>query len=218
MKRMALFVACVIVALPLAAQGPPDDVGGSGGGGDLVPLQPNAIVVETGFDGTEPTMDGRLNRDGVPSTCSPPKPWPGDFALGNQFAYKVFGPYTNGTNTCITVNFDPDTPVGPNPCTTEAHAMAYLGSFNPLDRSQNYLGDVGSSVAQPFSFPAAENSQILIVVQSNFTTNPICSFDFSSNELSEPVPVMGSRAMALLALLLLSAGLLVTGWSRSSLI
>ena len=210
-KKLGLLAVCLVVALPLSAQ-TVDDVGGTGGGGDLVPLDATAIVVETGFDGTEMTMSGRIFRDGVASQCNPAKPYPGDFDPGTQYSYRVFGPYVNGPDTCITVNFNPDTPVGPNPCGVNAHAMAYLGSFNPADRSQNYLGDVGSSTTQPFSFPAPADSQILIVVSATQSGDPtpVCSFDFSSNELSAPVPAMNPRAMALLALLLLVGGLFAT--------
>jgi len=209
LKKSGLLIACLVLAMPVYAQW--DDVGGPGGSEELVPLDPNAIIVPSGFDGTEPTMDGRLNRDGVASMCAPPKPWPGDWDPGTLYSYKVFGPYLNGPDICVTVNFDPNPGTG-NDCGTNAHAMAYLDSFDPTDRSLNYLGDVGSSDTLPFAFATAPNSSILIVIQENGQAgaNPVCNFEFSSNELLIPTPVMPTPAMALLAALLLVGGMLAT--------
>jgi len=170
---------------------------------------PQAIAVSTGFDGTEPTIPGRIFRDGNASTCAG-KAFPGTLAVPN-ILYDTFVFNNNGPERCVTVNFDTGT------CGTSAHASAYLGSFNPLDLSQNYLGDVGSSVTQPFSFIAPANSSVVIVVTT--TGGPtVCNYSFSSQELdaqqrnpaTADIPTLQEWALALMGLLL--GGLV---WRRS---
>ncbi len=108
----------------------------------------------------------------------------------------------------MTVNFDTGT------CGTSAHATAYAGSFNPNNLSQNYLGDVGRSVTQPFSFIAPANSSVVIVINTNFGPT-VCNYSFSSPELvaravSPSIPTLQEWALLLMGLLL--GGLI---WRRS---
>lgn len=148
---------------------PPPTIQGEG------PTCPPAGVVSTGFTGAT-TQDGRLFRDGVAGTC-PSKPYPGNFGVGTTFNYEAFTySNTDAAPACVTVNFDPDT-VGASPCSTNAHASAYQDSYNPASQATNFINDVGSSVAQPFSFEVAANSDFVLVV-TNTSAAAICTFGY----------------------------------------
>ncbi len=167
----------------------------------LDPLGPTAISVTASFVGTEATQDGRIFRDAIASTCAPAKAYPGIFNVGTQHAFQTFT-FFNNLNTCITVNFDPNPGTG-NDCATAAHLSAYLGSYDPNNQSANYLGDVGSSATQPFSFAAPAGSTIVLVASGNNAAPLTCNFNFSSNELSvAAVPTLSPVALAGLALAL----------------
>ena len=125
---------------------------------------------------TTGVQDGRIFRDGVASTC-PSKAYPGIFNVGINFNYDAYTFVNNmAAAQCITVNFDPDTVSGA--CTTNAHASAYLTSYNPASQATNFVGDVGSSAAQPFSFEVPANGTFLVVV-TNTTAQATCSYQFT---------------------------------------
>lgn len=156
---------------------PRDNVGGGvmtfgGGGGNMCPA---TNVINGTFEVTSPTQMGRIFRDGIPSTCSP-EAYPGIFNAGTQYNYNVYGPYANpGSNSsCVTISFDVGT------CGTNAHASAYMNSYDPANQGDNYLGDVGSSVTQPFSvtLPAGEDLVIAVSTTAAVVTAP-CSYSFS---------------------------------------
>jgi hypothetical protein len=136
---------------------------------------PPVGAVAAAFTGAT-TQDGRIFRDAMPSVC-PSKVYPGIFGAGAQFNFETFSyANTSAAAACVTVNFNPDT-VGTTPCTTNAHASAYLGSYDPTNQATNFVGDVGSSVAQPFLFevPAGQN---MVLVVSNTSAAAICDFGF----------------------------------------
>lgn len=175
MSHRRLFLLVLIVALfgALAASAQADStISGSG------TLGPGAGV-----------MPNRLFRNGVASDCAAGnKAFPGTFAGDNY--YVVFGPYTGVSAGCVTINFDMGTCLS----SYSAHAMAYLDGFNPGDLSEGYLGDVGSSVSQPFSFNIPDGRAFYIVVQSNSgLADPAlpCLFSFVSGPLAyKPGPDM----------------------------
>lgn len=136
---------------------------------------PPAGQVDTAFTGAT-TQDGRIFRDAIASAC-PSKAYPGIFNVGTTYNYEAFT-YTNtsGATACVTVNFNPDTS-GASPCTTNAHASAYLNSYDPTNQALNYVGDVGSSLAQPFSFDVPAATDMVLVV-SNTSAQAICTFGF----------------------------------------
>ncbi|MEZ5457378.1 MAG: hypothetical protein R3F04_14925 [Lysobacteraceae bacterium] len=169
------------------------------------------------FTGTNVQL-GRIFRDGVASTC-PGKAYPGIFNATTTYNYESYT-YTNTSSAaaCVTVNFDPDT-VGTTPCATNAHASAYIGSYDPADQAANFVGDVGSSVAQPFEFevPAGQN---MVLVVSNTSAAAVCDFGFEvvnlpCSALPAPVPqpdVIPSNSnwgLGLLALVLGAVGFLM---------
>jgi len=192
----------------LAGQIGPDDVGGSGPAPGVVTA---SIVVSSGFDGTELTQDGRINRNGIASTCANAKTYPGPLNVGTQYQYKTYS-MTNGASTCVTVNFNP-APGSGNDCGSGAHISAYLDSYDPANQAANYLGDVGSSQAQPFSFNAPAGASIILVVNENFGSTQVCSFEFSSDELSDTplllqtaIPSMNAWGLGAMVIVLGLAG------------
>jgi hypothetical protein len=138
----------------------------------------SGTFVAASLNAAGPLQLGRLFRDGTASTC-PTKAYPGLFNAATSFAYSTFS-YTNqsASPTCLTVNFDPNT--GGTPCGTNAHASAYLGSYDPTNQGPGFLGDVGSSVTQPFSFSVPGGAQFVIVV-TNTAAAATCDFGFSFN-------------------------------------
>lgn len=178
-------------------------------------------VITGEFTGTN-TQDGRIFRDAIPSVC-PNKVYPGQFGVGTTFNFETYTyPNTSAAAACVTVNFDPDTAT-PTPCTTNAHASAYIGSYNPADQAANYVGDVGSSLAQPFSFEVPANSDMVLVV-TNTSAAAVCNYNFEVVALpctaivtgpALPVPANDRKGMFLLAGLALLIGGLFFARSRS---
>lgn len=136
---------------------------------------PPAGPVDAAFTGAT-SQSGRIFRDAIASAC-PSKVYPGIFNVGTIYNYETFT-YTNtsAATSCVTVNFNPDTS-GANPCTTNAHASAYLGSYDPTNQATNYVGDVGSSLAQPFSFDVPAAADMVLVV-TNTSAQATCTFGF----------------------------------------
>lgn len=153
-----------------------NDVGASVSGTSPAPVGPAAVTATGTLDGTEATAVARLFRDAIASTCSPAKTYPGQFGGGN--AYRPHTLYNNGAAQCVTVNFDVGT------CGTGVHLTAYAGSFDPSNLATNYLGDVGSSITQSFSFMAPASSAVVLVAFDNGGTAARCTYGYSSNELS----------------------------------
>lgn len=189
MKRAAIVcVLAMLVAGGAWAQGTANDVGAPAQNGAL--LAPGAApeggfncppvgTVTMAFTGAT-TQDGRIFRDGIPSVC-PSKVYPGIFNVGTLFNYETVT-YTNTSNAtaCVTVNFDPNT--GATPCGTNAHASAYLNSYDPTNQALNFVGDVGSSVTQPFSFDVPANTDMVLVI-TNTSSQAICGFTFETVNL-----------------------------------
>ena len=182
-QLMALAAALALAATGVHAQSYNDNgspVNGSGinidgpyvpSGGPICPSGP----VVSAFTGAT-TQLGRIFRDGVAATC-PIKAYPGIFSATATFNYESYTySNTSAAAACVTVNFEPDT-AGASPCATNAHMSAYVGSYDPNNQGTNFLGDVGSSLAQPFSVEIAANSDIVLVV-TNTSAQAVCTFGF----------------------------------------
>lgn len=230
MKLIPLFLLAAVVmsgsvlaqsandaGLPAASRGP-FLVGGRAPSGAVCP----SGVITTSFSGTN-TQDGRIFRDAIPSAC-PNKVYPGQFGVGTTFNYEAFTyPNTSNAAACVTVNFDPDT-AGTTPCATNAHASAYIGAYDPANQAANYVGDVGSSLAQPFSFEVPANSDMVLVV-TNTSSAAVCDFAFEVVNLPctavapiephQPVPADDRRALTLLAALVVLVGSLAVARTRN---
>lgn len=142
------------------------------------------------FSGMNSQM-GRVFRDAIPSSC-PSKAYPGIFNPGTPYFYETYT-YSNSTAaaSCVTVAFDPN----PNnnlatDCDTNAHASAYIGSYDPMNQSANFVGDVGSSITDSFSFEVPAMSDLVLVV-TNTSAEEVCDFAFSltAGDLDCPNPV-----------------------------
>jgi uncharacterized repeat protein (TIGR01451 family) len=124
---------------------------------------------------------GRLVRNGAPSVCAFPKAFPGlQFPTGDR-KYDAYQ-YTNeGTTTsCVTVEVTAAASCAAN----LLYPVAYLGSFNPANISQNFLADSGTSpvpvaggvptVAFSFNLPAAASVTLVIHEVTPQPTTAIC--------------------------------------------
>jgi hypothetical protein len=127
---------------------------------------PTACALGQTFTGSitlnDPTQNGRLGRDGVPSTCGTPKacPAPGDAVVRHYDAYT----FTNNSSftQCVTVR-------GTNNCENNALlSAAYLGFFDPNNVCTNYLADMGASGPQfSYSFNVPPGATYVVTVLEN---------------------------------------------------
>lgn len=115
----------------------------------------------------------RIFRDGIQSDCVPQKSCPGNFNNNVEYhKYKMMN--MSGTPSCVTVFLNTDA------CGTNVHLFAVLGDFiPPLCPSTNFLGDVGSSISQPFSFNVPANAEFTLVATSNSTPTLDCPYRFT---------------------------------------
>lgn len=90
----------------------------------------------------------RMNRDGNPSGCGSQKTCPGPFGSGPRL-YDLYS-FTNpiGASACVTIALTS----GCDPNNSPITSAAYLGSFNPNNLCQNYLGDLGNSPPSQTSY------------------------------------------------------------------
>ena len=125
---------------------------------------------------------GRIFRDGIPSIC-PSKAYPGIFNAQVPYGYHAIQ-FSNCSPVpvCITVNVY--TNDGSLPCGTNAHANVYQSAdgldpapYNPASQGANYLGDIGSSLSQPFSVTV--NPGFFEVVFTNTATVSQCEVSFN---------------------------------------
>ena len=132
---------------------------------------------------TDPTHTPRITRDGVHSACGVAKVFPGNFGSG-AFHYKSYAiQNTSASPDCVTLslkNTDPD-PL------KQVHLMAYSGSFNAANISQNYLGDIGNSsvsgAVESMSVTVPGNTTIILIA-TEVTANTAFTADFTINVLS----------------------------------
>lgn len=121
------------------------------------------------LDVTDFGMSDRIFRDANASICEPPKPYPGTF-FPDDYVFDIYGyANANASDLCVTVNFDTGT-CGPN-----AHAQSFAYGFDQnrgAANAINYLGDVGSSLTQPFSFVVPALTDWVLVVGNNFPGSP----------------------------------------------
>ncbi len=137
---------------------------------------PTATNVSGTINGGGPLQLGRIFRDASPSTC-PSKVYPGIFNAATSYGYTVHSySIQGGAATCLTVNFDPNS--GGTPCGTNGHMSAYIGSYDPANQSANYVGDVGSSLTQPFDFTVPAGATFKLVV-TNTSAAATCNYQFS---------------------------------------
>ncbi len=160
----------------IAPAGLPGTVADTADAPDLTPLVDCAncpsLAVNTFTFSCGLTETSRLFRDGIQSNC-PNKAYPGDTA--GSFCYAHLDYYNTGEAACIRVLFDPD--AGASPCGSNAHAKLYAPSYDPLNPSVGYLGDVGSSQKQNFRAEVPAESPFSVVLE-NTSSQSACSFSY----------------------------------------
>jgi hypothetical protein len=145
----------------------------------------------------------RTFRDGITSQCNAPKSYPGTFGGQNIYNTHTFGAVL--TDFCVTVNFDVGT------CDTNVFALAYLNQDDPGNQSLNYLGDIGSSITQSFSFEVPAGNNFVIVAES--VNGPItCDYSFSFDAFpcqARTIPTLNETGLIILGALMLLATVFV---------
>jgi subtilisin-like proprotein convertase family protein len=118
------------------------------------------------------TMPLRLFRDGIVSTCSNTRTFPGT-AGGPSHFYDVYSvTNTTATASCITITLNTTDLVNAN-----IMAASYLGTFDPNNLATNWMGDPGLSTGTPQAAPlvyshnlAAGATAIVVVFSANAST------------------------------------------------
>ncbi len=144
----------------------------------------------SGYPGTSGMQAGRVTRSGAAtaSVCGTPKTYPGTFDTTPR-AYDAYTFVNNGPATCVTFSVNTGCTAG----AVQVFPVAYLGSFNPANIAQNYLGDPGSSPIPfgSFSVNVPANATVVLVV-SEVTAGGACpSYDVVVRGLSCPLELMG---------------------------
>ncbi|MBK6767960.1 MAG: hypothetical protein IPG72_02800 [Ardenticatenales bacterium] len=122
----------------------------------------------------------RVFRDGVASTCNP-KACPGTSGGGGNFDLYYFNNCDRGEH-CFTVTVNTGT------CTTNIHGVAFAGevpdgsAFACQLGDAVYVGDLGSSLSQPFSFTIpAGTARWTLMFHNNFGA-ATCDYSFVITE------------------------------------
>jgi autotransporter-associated beta strand protein len=137
-------------------------------------------------------QNNRLFLDGSPSECASPDTCPGQSG-GGTIHYDTYTFTNAGPESCVTVTLA-------SPCTVVANRIssaAYLGSYNPANKCNNYLGDLGSSTSfeTSYSFVVPPNSAFIVIVNettsgggcTNYTLH-VTGFDCPQPLGIEPLP------------------------------
>jgi len=96
-------------------------------------------ITVAGFVGSSsPLQQERFVRTGNISTCAAPTTCPGIYGSISFVSYESHTFQNGPSNACITVTLQ-------TPSDVALFSAAYLGSFNPTNLCENYLGDSGDS-------------------------------------------------------------------------
>jgi hypothetical protein len=117
----------------------------------------------------DPTQTGRLQRNGITSSCAVPKAAPplNDAIVRHFDSYS----FTNnsGAAACATFNVT-------SGCGANLFYATYLGSYNPASLTQNYLGDPGFSFAGTATWSVTVPAgQTVVLVIHEVTANSGCA-------------------------------------------
>jgi hypothetical protein len=142
-----------------------------------------------------PNMPDRLLRNGTPSTCGGPKSFPG-LNGGADYAYVAVNWVNGGPARCVTFA-SILTAVSGGGNQTGIFMAAYDASFNPLDLSQGYLGDTGSSPAgvglnatMGINLSAGQLIRVVVMQVNDNTTQPESVASFTVEDDVAPVPTL----------------------------
>lgn len=139
---------------------------------------PNEVDTDAALIHRSGAQFGRIFRNASASEC-PSKAYPGVLNTGTEYNYTAFQFInTSQAPLCITINFNT------GDCETNGHAMVYQEAggqnptpYNTADQGVNYLGDVGSSITQPFSVEVGPGYFEVVVTNTAFLSD--CNFSFT---------------------------------------
>lgn len=136
-----------------------------------------ATTIQGAFDGTQSSQTGRMNLNGVVSSCSTPKACAVNPATGSFTFAQYTIPNNSGVDECLTVNLQNDPALL---CSLES--VAYLDSFDPANICTNFLADPGESTnaltrstTMSFVLPAGHNA-VLVVHDINAGASLTCGY------------------------------------------
>jgi N-acetylneuraminic acid mutarotase len=127
-------------------------------------------VINGSIDTSDPTQTDRLFRSGIPQTC-PASTTCAIFGDPTPHHYDAYT-FTNTTGSTQCVHIDTNTA-----CTGTNFIFigAYLGSFDPSNICNNWIGDSGSSPNPDQAFDVdVDNGQTLVVVVSEVAPDTGC--------------------------------------------
>ena len=131
---------------------------------------PSGCVINGSIDTSDPTQIGRLFRRDIPQTCPASTTCSifGDGLLHHYDSYTFAN--KSGSTQCVTIDTN-------TACTgtNSIFTGAYLGSFDPNNICNNWIGDSGFSPNPDASFQVdVDNGQTLVVVVSEVTPDAGC--------------------------------------------
>ncbi|PIE90114.1 MAG: hypothetical protein CR997_07585 [Acidobacteria bacterium] len=166
-KMMVLIISVVVTGLVFANSDRTDNEAAITPGPQIGRA---ALVIEGTLGSGSPSIPfetgeqvGRLNRNGVPSTCAVPKVcdvWDTDPG-------RAYDAYTVQASGCVTIQLEVLEQTGAN-----YQVNAYSTAFNPNDICANYLGDPGFSAGEPpttvtsLSVNVPEGENLVVVVHT----------------------------------------------------
>jgi hypothetical protein len=220
MSKLGLSALLAFAVIASAFADNSNDAGRISTAKPAMPPSPSAFTATYTLTTSASAQDGRLFRDGVPSTCAAPKTFPGVFNAGTPYVHLVTASFSNPTASAVCATVTLATSAS---CVGNVFATAYSGSFNPADLSVNYLADSGSSILDPstsesFEVPVpAHGSIVFDINEANQDATENCGFTISSPQLvaaaaaapTIPAPTLDLRNLILVALGLLALGLIV---------
>jgi hypothetical protein len=142
------------------------------------------IVINGSIGTGDPTQIDRFVRSGIPQTC-PASTTCAIFGDGNPRRYDSYT-FTNTTGATQCVTIDTNTP-----CTgtQSIFIAAYLGSFDPNNICNNWIGDSGSSPNPEQAFQVdVDDGQTLVVVVSEVNHTGCPDYTVTITGLCAPTP------------------------------
>jgi hypothetical protein len=104
---------------------------------------------------SDPSSQGRLVLNGIPSTCEASKECPGamaDFGVRHADVYS----FLNGaSNACVTVSLT---------TTCALYSAVFTNTFDPRDLCRNYLADPGRPGLSDYSFEVGPGAAFVVIV------------------------------------------------------